>query len=79
MCLFSFSSKRFWSSLGLRLVAQNDREFASLWVFVSSDILNFQIILSHSQYVTASFDLTGIRRIVSFVYTSTSHVNRQFL
>ena len=33
----------------------------------------------HSQYVAASFDLAGVRRIVSFVYTSTSYVNRRFL
>ena len=60
MCLFSFSLERFWSSLGLQLVAQNDREIPSLWVFVSSDILNFQIILSQSQHVTAYFDLSAL-------------------
>ena len=54
---------RLWSTLGLSLVAQNDKVLRSIWVFKTLNIVNFEVVASHPQHVTASFVFGGLSKL----------------
>ena len=81
MCLFS-SARSFFRKLGFSLVAFNNvpgKSVSTLWILVSSDIVDFNVILSHPQHVTASFKVDGVSCYSSFIYASTSNSKRRIL
>ena len=45
-CLYD-PDDRLWSTLGLSLVAQNDKALPSICVFKTSNIVNFKVVVSH--------------------------------
>ncbi|PON75644.1 Endonuclease/exonuclease/phosphatase [Trema orientale] len=79
MCMFTAIPARFWRALGLELVAQNDKPLPSIWVFTSTAISNFQVTISHSQHVSASFEFHGDLFFASFVYASCNYIARRDL
>ncbi|PON43341.1 Endonuclease/exonuclease/phosphatase, partial [Trema orientale] len=79
MCAFSSIPARFWRSIRLNLVAQNDKALPSLWVFCNSAVDNFQVIQSHSQHVSVSFLFNGVLIFGSFIYASCDYIVRRDL
>ena len=59
---------------GFDFVAQNDKSLPSIWVLRSAAISHFQVMASHSQHVTASFQFNGDLFFVSFVYASCNYI-----
>ena len=82
MCLFSSARSSFFRKLGFSLVAFNNvpgKRVSTIWILVSLDIVDFNVILSHPQHVTASFKVEGVSCYSSFIYASTSSSKRRIL
>ena len=60
----------------MAFIDANARGISTLWILVSFDIRNFNVLSSHLQHIAVPFSIAGVSCSGSFIYGSTISANR---